>query len=657
MRERKDENTVAMTVYLGLLSGLVGGLVWFALDTLSKGVTLGTAVFSDMQVKLSFLFIPIFFYSLVGLGLGILLSLLQLVLARGGKSVVFSMLPPYLVLCMAWTVLLLLCGVAAWERNNLKIGGPDGPYHLAALVGLSFLPIFIALVIGWFAWRRQASRIAVLIVFSLPLLLSAHALLLDGDSDRFVFDDAGKTVPSETGEGSINVLLITIDTLRRDHLGCYGNRGVKTPRIDELAKRGVLFDRCVAQAPITLPSHSSILTGTFPIYHGVHDNGYYRLDGDALSLSEVLGEAGYATSAFVSAFPLDAGFGLDQGFDHYDDRLIDRDAFFFSRFADAYALSRLMELLGLYRPVIIAERKAAETTEKVLTWLDSVGDRPFFLWVHLFDPHNPLNPPAYYEAMYADEKLLERVGSQERRDLIRSTRDFREYAPDSPEVAYMKALYKAEVSYTDYHVGRIVDRVDLLGLSDRTLIVFTADHGQSLFEHDYIGHSAALWGETINVPLIMVHPTLLPSGVKISALVQSVDLVPTILDILDFPPLSEVQGVSLLDLVRSNDPNAFKPVAYFETLHSTYAEKRFRGVVIGGWKLIRSEDGSMKKLYHLSKDPGELNDLSGTETERLKALEKVLNRMVVESGKSKDEERIEVDSQTRDILRSLGYVW
>ncbi len=657
MNIRKNENTVAMIVYLGLVSGLIGGLVWFALDTLTKGATIGTAALSSMQGKYTFLLIPVFFYSLVGLGLGILLSLFYLILTRGGKSTLLSILPPYLVLCLAWTTILLLCGVAAWERNDLKIGRVNGIYYLATLIGLSFLPIFSALVLGRYAWRREFTRILVPIIFSVPLLLSAYSIVSNDEIERFDFRDTEDVAVSGSMERSTNVLLITVDTLRRDHLGCYGNREVKTPRIDELAKRGVLFDHCVAQAPITLPSHSSILTGTFPTFHGVHDNGYYRLGRDALSLSEVLGEAGYTTSAFVSAFPLDASFGLDQGFDLYDDRLIDRDSFFFSRFADAYALSNLMELLGLFRPVIIAERKAAETTEMVLSWLDSVGESPFFLWVHLFDPHNPLNPPLSYETMYADEELLERVGSQEKRDVIRSTRDFREYRPDSPEVAYMKALYKAEVSYTDHHVGRIIDRIDLLGLSERTLIVFTADHGQSLFEHDYIGHSGAVYGETINVPLIVAHPVLLPAGEKSSFLVQTVDLVPTILDILDFPPLSDVQGVSLLDLIHSEDSIAFKPVAYFETLHSTRAEDRFRGVLIGGWKLIRSEDGSVKKLYHVARDPGELDDLSGREPERLEALEKVLNRMIVESGKTGDEGRIEVDSQTKDILRSLGYVW
>jgi len=656
--ERKEDGyPVALIVYLGGISGLIGGLVWFSLDTMTKMVAMGATLFADMRMKLSFLLLPIFFYSLVGLVLGVLYALLLLILARRGRSVVLTTLPPYLPLLLLWTSTLLICGFLGWERNNLQIGRPNGPTYLAVIIGLSFLPSYFSMVFGTLVWRKSLSRILGLLVIGLPLLVSGFYLAPERERSFTSFFEGERAVRPEANEDLTNVLLITIDTLRRDHLGCYGNSEVRTPEIDKLAGEGVLFSNCVAQVPITLPSHSSILTGTYPTSHGVHDNGIYRLKSDAMSIAEMLKERGYVTSAFVSAFPLDASFGLDQGFDLYDDRLIDRNSFYFGRIADSYALADLMERVGIYHPVVIAERKAAETTDRVLQWLDAVGDRPFFLWVHLFDPHNPLNPPSAFEDIYVSGELRDLIGSKEKRDLIRSIRDFTGYEADSPEISYMKALYKAEVSYTDHHVGRIIDRLDTLGLSKRTLVIFTADHGQSLCEHDYIGHSGALYAQTVNVPLIMRYPDRLPSGLRVDGLVQGVDVVPTILELLGLTPIEKVQGESLLSLIGPEKRGAFEPVAYLETLHSAKADERFRGLIVGGWKLIRSEDGSVKKLYHVASDPEELMDFSEVETGRMEAMEGLLDRLVGETGAGVEGERIPVDSATREILRSLGYVW
>jgi arylsulfatase A-like enzyme len=199
--------------------------------------------------------------------------------------------------------------------------------------------------------------------------------------------------------------------------------------------------------------------------------------------------------------------------------------------------------------------------------------------------------------------------------------------------------------------------LDVRGLSGNTLVVFTADHGQSLFEHGYVGHSGALYAQTVNVPLIMRHPVLLPAGLRVGGLVQGVDVVPTILDLLGMEPVEVSQGRSLLSRIGTGDRGDSSEITYFETLHSTNAGERFRGVIAGEWKLIRSEDGSTVKLYHLPTDPEERVDLSGKETDRVVALEDLLVELVGESGMTKEGERIEVDSRTRDMLRSLGYVW
>jgi arylsulfatase A-like enzyme len=624
---------------------------------MTKMVSMGTPIFSDVRMKLSFLLLPIFFYSLVGLLLGILYAILQLLTARGGKSAVLASMPPYFPLFIVWNLTLLGCGILGWERNNLQIGRSNGPTYLAAIIGLSFLPSYLSLILGTFLWKKNLFRIPGLLVIGLPFLLSGYYLIPEREVTFTSLFEGERVVQPVDGREPTNVLLVTIDTLRRDHLGCYGNMEIETPAIDKLAVEGVLFQNCVAQAPITLPSHSSILTGTYPTYHGVHDNGIYRLKDDAISIAEILKEKGYVTTAFVSAFPLDSNFGLDQGFDLYYDRLMDRNAFYFSRVADSYALTDLMISTGFYSPVVIAERKAAETTDHIIQWLDGVGDKPFFLWVHLFDPHNPLNPPPSFEDIYVSGELLDLIGSEEKRNKIRSIRDFTGYEIDSPEVSYMKALYKAEVTYTDHHVGRIINRLDSLGLSGRTLVVFTADHGQSLFEHDYIGHSGALYAQTVNVPLIMRYSGHLPAGIKVPGLAQGVDIVPTILELLGLSAIAEVQGNSLWNLIYPGEETASGSNAYFETLHSTKPGERFRGLIAGEWKLIRSDDGSVKKLYHVADDPEELVDLSTVETERVSVMEDLLYELMDETGASVEGERIPIDSGTREILRSLGYVW
>jgi len=648
---------VGMILYLGLLSGLAGGFVWFLLDTLTKLATLGGGVLVQLSQPLTFLFIPLFFYSLAGLVLGLAFSLLQLLLTRGGRSVLWSTLPPHFPLFLLWTATLLLTGWWSWERNHLSVGRPNGPTYLSGLIGLSFLPIYLALVAGRWSWKGSVTRLAALLLFAAPALISGvHLMKQEEESPGASLVEPGRETGG-SGEGHTNCLLITIDTLRRDHLGCYGHPAVRTHAIDRLALEGVLFENCVAQAPITLPSHCSILTGTYPPFHGVRDNALFRLDSRFLSLTERLKEGGYTTAAFISAFPLAANFGLDQGFDFYDDDLIDLDAFYFSRMAGAYALAPVMERVGFYRPVTIAERKGEVTVDRVLQWLDAIGRRPFFLWVHLFDPHNPLDPPAAYEAMYAGEELLARVGTQAEREHIRSLRDYSEYSLDSPAIEYMKALYQAEVTYTDDQVGRLLARLEERGLADRTLVVFTADHGQSLSEHGYVGHSGALYAQTIDVPLVLRLPGILPPGTRVEGLVQSVDISPTILELLGLGPSGEGEGRSLAKQMWGGTTGGADRPAYFETLHAGRGEERFRGVTAGGWKFIRSEDGSIKKLYHVAIDPEERIDLSAIEGGRLVRMEALLDSTIGQYGGDAKEERAPLDRGTREMLRTLGYVW
>src|SRR5262245_45814538 len=247
--------------------------------------------------------------------------------------------------------------------------------------------------------------------------------------------------------GELNVVVVTLDTTRADRLGCYGFSEVETPNIDSLAREGVVFDAATATVPLTFPSHASIFTGLVPPHHGVRDNGGFFLQESATTLAERLKSAGYATGAFVGAWVLESKWGLAQGFDHYSDR---------------FDLSRYKVLsLGT------VQKRGDEVMDDALAWLASVEKGKFFAWVHLYDPHTPYDPPEPYRSRF----------------------------PGQP--------YRGEVAYTDAVVGRLLGWLRERGLLDRTVVVLTADHGESLGEHGEAAHAFFVYDATVAVPLII----------------------------------------------------------------------------------------------------------------------------------------------------------
>ncbi|MEA3409899.1 MAG: sulfatase, partial [Candidatus Eisenbacteria bacterium] len=300
----------------------------------------------------------------------------------------------------------------------------------------------------------------------------------------------------ETGEArGFNVLLVTLDTVRADRLGCYGYESAETPTLDALAAQGVRFDDAVTSVPVTLPSHATILTGLSPLNHGVRDNGRYRLAEEHVTLAEVLSSHGYDTAAFVGCFVVDARFGLDQGFDIYD----------FEVSAEGYH----PEMLDFN------ERSATDVTDAAVRWLDeraiSGASTPFFAWVHYFDPHQPYQSP------------LQRL----------------------PRFAIRP--YDAEIAYVDAELGRLLGKLDDLGARDKTVIVVAGDHGEALGEHGEPTHGMLIYESTMRVPLI-VSCTALFDGAYYMAdrVVGLTDVRPTVEDLLGVTGSPPVDGESLL---------------------------------------------------------------------------------------------------------------
>lgn len=347
-------------------------------------------------------------------------------------------------------------------------------------------------------------------------------------------------------EDQLNILLITIDTLRPDRLSCYGSEQVKTPNIDSLATRSVLFTRAFAHASTTLPSHTNILLGTTPLFHGVHDNGIFVVHDKFLTLAEHLKKADYSTAAFVGAFPLDSRFGLNQGFDTYDDE---------------YDLRH-------QRKIETGERPGQIVVDRAVEWLAHTTS-PWFLWVHCFDPHDPYNPPEPFRTQHKE------------------------------------CLYDGEVAYVDFVTGKLFRYLDDNDLSSRTLIIFTGDHGESLGEHGEITHGFLAYNSAIWVPLIISVQGVKPRIVHQN--VSHIDLFPTVCDILKVKTPSHLSGISLLPSMKGKKNP--KRSIYFESVSPYYSLgwAPIRGYIRQKEKFIESP---IPELYDLSIDFDELENLA-----------------------------------------------
>ena len=406
----------------------------------------------------------------------------------------------------------------------------------------------------------------------------------------------GPAAPAH-GDPPLSLLLVTIDTLRADHLGCYGDGDASTPAIDRLAAEGVLFEQASTCVPVTLPSHASILTGTYPVFHGVRNNGAYRLDDAALTLAEILRGRGWRTGAVIAAYPLLARFGLAQGFDTYDD-----------------ALPPERERQIGYR-----EKSAEEVSRAGLDFLAKDAEPPFFLWLHYFDPHIPYAPPEPFAGRFRGKP------------------------------------YDGEIAFVDEQIGRVLERIRRPDLASRTLVVLMSDHGEGLGEHGEWTHGVFLYESTLRVPLMMALPGVLPAGRRVATPVSSIDVLPTVLDLLRVPVPDEVQGESLRPLFEGSAAAPRVILAESEMPRENYGWSGLAAIREGGLKLIRAP---RRELYDLSADPHEAEDRSSARPEEAARLAADLDRRLTEATRAAldGSGRQEPDEETRKRLASLGYI-
>jgi choline-sulfatase len=394
-----------------------------------------------------------------------------------------------------------------------------------------------------------------------------------------------------------SLLLITLDTVRADHLGCYGDKAAATPVLDRLAREGVRFADATTHAPITGPSHAGILTGVYPARYGIRDNASTPLPSDALTLAEALKTVGYRTGAFIGAFILDRAYGFDQGFDTFDAT--------FDRFAPGDKLQ--------------VERPASAVVKPALAWLDAVpADQPFFAWVHLYDAHTPYTPPPPFD------------------------------------VKFRSHPYDGEIAAVDQAIGRLLAALERRGRLDDTLIVAIGDHGESLGEHGEEDHGVFLYDAVLHIPWIMRLPSRERAGAVVREQVRAIDLMPTVLERLGVKPPAGLDGESLLPVVRGHG-RASIPPAYAETYYPTlhFGWSALQSIRTGEWKLI---EAPRLELYDLRSDATEKTSVASSETSRVARLRSDLKAIEAGWRNTPHAQTKTPDRETIQRLRSLGYV-
>lgn len=408
----------------------------------------------------------------------------------------------------------------------------------------------------------------------------------------FILPGCDKETPADKSPlAGHNVLLITLDTTRADRLGYHGYTAAKTPALDALAARGVVFDDAIAQVPLTLPSHGTILTGRFPKEFGVRINNQGAIGDTHPRLPNYFKERGYRTAAFVATFVLDARFGLDRGFEHYDDDMVN---------------------MSMKNQPLEWEQPANIIADRALAWLGKDTSKPFFAWLHFYDPHDPYTPPAPYPKDY-----------------------------------------NGEIAFMDTQLKRVFDWLDASGQRERTLVVVVGDHGESFGEHGEEGHGMFLYHTSLHVPLIFAHPTLTPKPLRVANTAGAIDVFPTILDLFSIPKPEGLMSRSLVESIRTGGQPPHDVYSESDYVWQTYGWAQQRSFTNPTWKFISS---TKPELYDRKSDSAEKKNLF--DTQRHPAALELSNKLAEFYGAkvAVDAGNVPPSAAAAAALETLGYV-
>ncbi|MCH7598570.1 MAG: sulfatase-like hydrolase/transferase [Myxococcales bacterium] len=441
---------------------------------------------------------------------------------------------------------------------------------LIRLVSVSFI------VMSLISYMKEGGRHLSAPIPMVPLKVSADAITVPA-------------IPASPGAmRGRDVILVTLDTTRPDRLGCYGNDNIKTPTLDRLAAEGVIFSNAIATASATLPTHASIFTGLYPHHHGARANGVYVLAEEHRTIAEMLRENDYDTAAFVSAFVLAKQFGVNQGFSHYDDEMGSSTTVF------GYA-----------------QRRGDDTTRQAIEWLETKSSRPYFLWVHYFDPHHSLEPPA-------------------------------------PFLDQNPHPYDGEIAFMDHELGRLLDKVKATS-KDEPLIIIVADHAESLGEHGERTHSYFAYEATLRIPFIMHAPGVIGSGRHVNTRVSQVDILPTIASLLGLEVPQPLDGV---DLTQALDPDR-AVIAEAVEGQARFGWAGLAALYRGSLKYI---DGPNPELFDLERDPLEAHNIFSERRREAGELKQQLQALRGENALLAVPTMTDLDEADVARLEALGYV-
>lgn len=596
-------------------------------------------------------------YGVAGIGLGILAGFVaalflgyrrRRVTSDSERSSVWALLLPA-VLGFFWI----------YAANRLYPGHSRDTTALA----LDAVALAAALVLVLILWRRTVSRRASFraravwtVVLALVLWLPLYALSGAPSLEHTRISRPPEGTP-RAPENSVSLLLIMIDTVRTDCLSCYGPTEFPTPALDAFASEGVLFEQAVTPEPLTRPAVCTMFTGFHPRSHGV-DSNTKALGSEFVTLAECMREAGYGTAAFTAATVLSGNYGTAQGFDHYSEP---SEPWWYLR-SDS-ALRRLYLSLTSWASWWM-EIPAVEVNRRAIDWLDRNGDRPFFAFVHYFDPHAPYEPPPEHDL--ASRAGLGRVPPPYDDEQIRFSPDFRMPA-DFLRRQWLR--YRGEISYADESLGELLDYLELAGLSDRTVVAVVGDHGES-FEHQaWFSHGTRLYDPQLHVPLILRGPGV-PASARMTDQVRLIDLYPTLLSLVGRDAPAPVQGVDLLPRIAALRPEdggtagaaAGAGSGHLPAFCQTDLEDRrplssrvSYALRLPPWKYIVSPEMELIELYNLEDDPAETTDLAASEPAALARLAAALHEWQTSTVRLELAPE-EMTPEALESLRALGYL-
>jgi len=633
----------------GMLAGAFVGALWGAIETLVRVHYYG---FGDLSGKLQ---VPAFGV-LDGTAAVVLSALDYGVLGAGVGLLGALVLVPVLSACFpgrgsAWSVftapriaalfVAIFFNLYWWSRFVVGFAYSErfySPKRLLLAAGLAVAALAVAWLVT--AWLGRHRRVGLRLQNASLLLL---AVLAVGFLTREQLIRAAQPDKADAA-GRVNVVLFIIDTLRADHLGSYGYVRDTTPRIDQLAREGILFERCVAQAPYTWTSFGSIFTGLYPRKHGlVKMDPTLRFDPrQNVTLQRILDDAGYRTGAFMTGM-ISSASGLLAGFQDYFEetvgrRLVHRGSVWSDFRSELVVHALLTKLSRFLDPALVANQAIA--------WLDDHGDSRFLAVVHLFSTHTPYDPPEAFDVFSTPERkqLLDKFTTFHARVLEQGQATF-----DDQQIARVIDLYDGGALFADAMVGSVIDELERQGLLDETVVIVTSDHGEELgerglWEHDWMFNTNQL------VPLVVRMPGGAGAGTRVSCPVETIDILPTVLEICGLPPQPDIDGRSLVPWIEGGRPQE-DDFAFCENNFYVSVQQR-------DWKLIKNRFGDPNdppRLYHLAADPLEFRDLFDERPEQaarlLKRLQAYDSQMPV-----RDTERFPADPETLRQLEQLGYM-